>query len=234
MGRDEQADEDYEKALRLDLDKEPLDPAFHDRLRTLAMGSASVRANPALAVRLALQAEERLLDDSSETVTLGIVLWKNKQLEQAVERFNRAIELDPSNNEAYHCRGNVFTDLGRYTDAIADQSKSIELNPPHAWSWYNRGDFSMRYFQRYQEALADFDMAIQLEPNPHFYKGRFNAYLELKQFDKALADLDTLLHFQSSGAVRPALPGSPVVTEARRSGKLQGTLPDHGENHDGH
>lgn len=199
MGRDEQADEDYEKALCLDLDEEPLAPAFHDRLRTLAMGSASVRANPALAARWALQAEERLLVDSAGTVTLGIALWMNKQLDQAVERFNRAIELDPSDHYAYHCRGGVFKDLGRYTDAIADQSKSIELNPRHAWSWCNRGDLSMNYFQRYQEALADFDMAIQLEHDPRFYKGRVNAYIELKQFDKALADLDTISISKEAG-----------------------------------
>jgi len=188
--RNEHAEESYEK----ELNTEPLHPTFHYRLRTLAMGSSSLRADPVLALRLALRAEERLLDDSAEAVTLGIVLWKNQQMEQAVERFALAIKLNPSNNEAYHCRGEVFSEMGRYDEAIADQSKSIELNPKHAESWASRGTLLMRHFQRYQEALADFDISIELNPAPSYmYRRRFEATIELQRFDRALTDLDTLI-----------------------------------------
>jgi tetratricopeptide (TPR) repeat protein len=140
-----------------------------------------------------VQAAEGLIDDSSALVSLGIALRKNRQFEQALELFNRALELDSGNHEAYHCRASIHWDQGQYSDAVADYTKALELNPRHAWSWCDRGKIRMRHFQHYEAALADFDMAIQLNPSAHFYKTRAQAHFRLQQFDDALADLTAAL-----------------------------------------
>ncbi|MEX1026601.1 MAG: tetratricopeptide repeat protein [Candidatus Paceibacterota bacterium] len=192
VGRGEQAIESYDMAMHFYLQRESRNISFHWRLRGLAQGSSRTRARPSLAAKWASQAADRLSEDSSAVVTLGIVLRENKQLEQALERFNRAIELDPDNNEAYHCRGNVYWDQGRHSDAIADYTKALKLNPGHAWSWCNRGKIYMDHLQRYEEALADFDKAIQLRPLSHYYKTRAGAHIHLNQYKQALADLKTV------------------------------------------
>ena len=53
--------------------------------------------------------------------------------------FDKAIELDPKNAEAYYKRGNSKYRLGKDEEAIKDYDKAIELNPQYAEAYYYRG-----------------------------------------------------------------------------------------------
>ena len=53
--------------------------------------------------------------------------------------YNRAIELDTVNYEAYYNRGLSKGMLGDFNGAISDYNKVIELNPTDKKSYYNRG-----------------------------------------------------------------------------------------------
>ena len=49
-----------------------------------------------------------------------------------MEDYDKAIELDPNDAEAYNNRGNSYRDLGQYQRAIEDYDKAIELDPNDA------------------------------------------------------------------------------------------------------
>ena len=53
--------------------------------------------------------------------------------------FDKAIELDPKDANAYYNRGLAKSELKQYKEAIADYDKAIELNPKDAAAYYNRG-----------------------------------------------------------------------------------------------
>ena len=58
----------------------------------------------------------------------------------AIEDYNKAIELNLQYAEAYNNRGVANFNLGKYKKAIKDYNKVIELNPQYAEAYNNRGN----------------------------------------------------------------------------------------------
>ncbi len=88
----------------------------------------------------------------------------------------------------YQRRGGIFYALGKYEEALADGSRSMELDPDSALYYVNRG---MTYLQlkRYEEALAAFNRALELGPNYGWcYYQRGNLFSTLNKYEEALAD----------------------------------------------
>jgi tetratricopeptide (TPR) repeat protein len=102
---------------------------------------------------------------------------RREKLEQAIDAYNKAIELNPSYADAYIHRGNCYKALNqvlspcKHADinlnrelALADYNKAIELNPSYAEAYNNRGNY-YRDLGEYNLALADYDKAIELNSN---------------------------------------------------------------------
>ena len=64
----------------------------------------------------------------------------------------------------YFVQGNHDYDEGNCKQAIADYTKSIELNPDYPQAYNNRAYTYMR-MQDYQDALPDLDKAVILKPD---------------------------------------------------------------------
>ncbi|TAE49148.1 MAG: tetratricopeptide repeat protein [Cytophagales bacterium] len=58
---------------------------------------------------------------------------------EAMQYYNKAIELNPKDANTYVNRGNFKSDLGDSQGAMQDFNKAIELNPKNAGAYYNRG-----------------------------------------------------------------------------------------------
>ena len=88
---------------------------------------------------------------------------------------------------------------GDLTAAIVDYSKSIALDASQAMVYYNRG---MAYSQRteWQNAIADFNMAIQLKSDCQAcaYSLRMAAYLTIADYDQAARDCDEAIRLEPS------------------------------------
>ncbi|MGD0999602.1 MAG: tetratricopeptide repeat protein [Candidatus Brocadiia bacterium] len=109
--------------------------------------------------------------------------------EEAVEDFSRAIALKPNFAQALSNRGGVYAILGKLDLAMDDCNRAVALLPKVARVRINRGNI---FFQthRLSEAIADYDEAIRLNPNfADAYANRARAWLELKEYDKAWADV---------------------------------------------
>jgi hypothetical protein len=77
--------------------------------------------------------------------------------------------------------------LNKLEDALTKCSKAIEIDPDLSFAYNVRGSL---YFQKkmYNEALKDFDKAIELTPRPIFYRNRAEALRALNRFAEAKAD----------------------------------------------
>ena len=51
--------------------------------------------------------------------------------EAAVRDFDRAIELDPADDDVYYQRGMARVELGEYLKAVEDFAQASMLNPDH-------------------------------------------------------------------------------------------------------
>ena len=70
---------------------------------------------------------------------------------EAEEAFDKAIQYDKNNYEAYYLRGCAKINEKKYKDAIADLEKAIELKPDYADAYFNIG---RAYFLLHDEEKA--------------------------------------------------------------------------------
>jgi tetratricopeptide (TPR) repeat protein len=85
-------------------------------------------------------------------------------LRQAMFDFNKAIEINPDDTNAYTDRGVIYAEQGNLTQAISDFNKAIEINPKNEKAYCNRG---IAYYQQGNspQALLDYNKAIEINPN---------------------------------------------------------------------
>jgi len=87
-------------------------------------------------------------------------------------------------------RGHYYIGLGRYDEAIADLTRSIELNPNVAGT-FQRRSLAHRWKSENEEAIRDLDRAIALKPDyAYAYFSRGLAYFDLEKYDEALDSYD--------------------------------------------
>jgi tetratricopeptide (TPR) repeat protein len=93
------------------------------------------------------------------------VAYKHKgQHDRALQDYEQAIRLNPSNANAYNNRGVIYRIKGEYGHAIADYDEAI---------WLKNGDFPAAYYNRalayadkgeYEQSLRDFDVVLRFNP----------------------------------------------------------------------
>src|SRR5262252_2636239 len=69
-----------------------------------------------------------IFDDASGDVAVG-------DLESAVEKYRRCVELDPTFFDGWHALGMALMKLGRFPEAIAAGEKAVELKPNAQIGW---------------------------------------------------------------------------------------------------
>ena len=62
----------------------------------------------------------------------GISLDNLGKYNEAIEYYDKALEIDPENAEALNNKGVALDDLGKYNEAIEYYDKVLEIDPKHA------------------------------------------------------------------------------------------------------
>jgi tetratricopeptide (TPR) repeat protein len=126
-------------------------------------------------------------------------LWaegKYTDPKKVLEYLNNAIKLQPDLAEAYNNRGNAYSDLGQYQNAIEDYNKAIRLQPDYAKAYSNRG-LAYADLGQYQSAIKDYDEAIRLQPDlAEAYNNRGIVYYDLGQYKRAIEDYSKAIRLQ--------------------------------------
>ena len=74
----------------------------------------------------------------------GVTASGQGNYSQAIEHYNRAIELNPQLVSAYNNRGTAYCRIGDYENAILDYNRALELNPEFPMAHCNRGEVWLR------------------------------------------------------------------------------------------
>jgi tetratricopeptide (TPR) repeat protein len=80
---------------------------------------------------------EEIFDDANGDLAIG-------ELESAVEKYRRCVELDPQFFDGWHALGMALMKLGRFPEAIAAGETTVKLKPNDQIAWtslslfYNR------------------------------------------------------------------------------------------------
>ncbi len=120
--------------------------------------------------------------------TLGTTLLGQGRRDEALQVFDKAVQLRPDDPELWKNLGFALVEVGRPADAIQCLQQTLKLDPCDADAAY-RVSLLLYQEERYEEALSTFTLSAQLQPGhfPTIYM-RALAFQNLKRFDEALVD----------------------------------------------
>ncbi|MDO4177863.1 MAG: tetratricopeptide repeat protein [Phascolarctobacterium sp.] len=93
----------------------------------------------------------------------GVLSQANANVSEAIENYNKALELDANYAPSYYNRGVCLTTLGESEKALADFNKAIELNEKYVSAYNSRGEYYLAKGDK-EKALADFNKALTYAP----------------------------------------------------------------------
>lgn len=122
----------------------------------------------------------------------ALVKSKLEKLEEAIEDYNKAIENLSDNNYIYQARFNkgiCLRRLGLLDQSIEDLKIAVNLKGEKASAHNNLG---LSFFEKedFDEALAEFTKAINIEPHSFHYNNRGLANYHIGKLEDAKADYD--------------------------------------------
>jgi tetratricopeptide (TPR) repeat protein/tRNA A-37 threonylcarbamoyl transferase component Bud32 len=117
------------------------------------------------------------------------------KVKESLPDFDKAVELDPKDAQIFKNRGLAYLKLLRVDEALADLRHAQELDPDHPEMY--RQAMSLALAQRgyvkaqakqTEEAIADMDEALRLDPTAQVFDKRGSLHYNLGQFKEAVAD----------------------------------------------
>jgi len=119
----------------------------------------------------------------------GVAKWRMNQTKDAIEDFNKSIQLSAENAIVYNNRGNALMDLGHPDEAVKDFDRAVALSASYGAAYNNRGNAHVALGQ-YDADFQDFRKAVELMPQSAVpFNGRGLAHEQLKRYHAAIRDL---------------------------------------------
>ena len=110
---------------------------------------------------------------------LGLVFFKEGQLDDAISNYQKSLEINPAYSLAHFNLGLALSQKDQTENALSEYKKAVEFNPDFVDAHYNLGN---GLFQKGQvdEAMAHYEKVLEINPN------HFNAHnnLGLSFFEK--------------------------------------------------
>ncbi len=117
----------------------------------------------------------------------GNVLSDQGKMDEAIAKYQKAIELDPKGVFPYDNWGRALLLQGKLDEAIAKYQKAIELDPKFAHP-YNNWGYVLQLQGKLDEAIAKYQKAIELDPKDAFCYNNWGHVLRLQgKLDEAIA-----------------------------------------------
>jgi tetratricopeptide (TPR) repeat protein len=120
-------------------------------------------------------------------------IWKNE-----ITLWTDVIDQNQTIAPVYNNRGAAYQDEKRYTEAIADFTKAVELKPDYAEPYNNRAVIFTDE-NKYPQALDDLNKAIAAKPRyAEAYSNRGIVFMQAKKYDEALSDYSKAIELNPS------------------------------------
>jgi len=116
---------------------------------------------------------------------LALVNRLMKNYEEAIAGFNKVIELDSLDKEAYNFLAYAYDDVGRYDEAIRSIDKYIQLAPGEANPYDSRGDIYAHHAE-VDKAIESYKKALEIKPDFESSIEKLGLmHLHKREYDKA-------------------------------------------------
>ncbi len=137
---------------------------------------------------------------AGDLVNEGGELLRQGKDDQALSRYNQALQLEPNNAEALLGRAQVFSRRKAFGAALADLAQALKSDPTQWRAW----DLTALIYEqqdKYPEAVDAFTKALAIYPNDTFAMSqRAGLYGDMGDKDKARADAEATLQIDPANA----------------------------------
>jgi serine/threonine-protein kinase len=116
-----------------------------------------------------------------------ILLYDDWDFAGAEREFKRAIELSPSYAEGHHQYSHLLLLLGRVNESFIESKKFLELDPVSESPIGHLG-YHYLYARQYDEAIQQFQKALQLYPDATDHTQLADSYYEKGMFREAVEE----------------------------------------------
>ena len=131
----------------------------------------------------------------------GNQLWRLSRFEEAIQAFERALELRPKfAHLAYYGKGLALLDSRKLELAQASLEQATKYNPKFAPAFYLKA-YVLQKLNHWHKALAEIDRALLLQPrNANFYNRKGDILSKLQRHSEAEYAYTTAIKIDPRGA----------------------------------
>src|SRR3989454_7922066 len=131
---------------------------------------------------------------------LGIARAGERKLAEAVEHYQRALQIRPEHAGAHYNLGNALARQGKLTEAIEHYQQAVHLKPDHADAHNNLGNALARQ-GKLTEAIEHYQQVVHLKPDhADAHNNLGNALAQQGKLTEAIEHYQQALHLKPDSA----------------------------------
>jgi len=134
---------------------------------------------------VALQRDPKHPPGYQNRINIFLILNRNQE---ALGDAESLVKLAPANSAGYLTKGIVYTRLNKADSAMPNLNKCLSIDPSSDLALNLRGTLLVNNYQKFSEALVDFNKAINLSSKGDYYLNRSICYYRLGDVEHAKAD----------------------------------------------
>jgi tetratricopeptide (TPR) repeat protein len=132
-------------------------------------------------------------NNGTASINLGAWLAKNGQSREALEWYDAALKMSPSDPLVLYDAANALASLGNFDDAIADYRRALQLAPGRPNILNNLG-CALLAKDQLPEAITNFEAALKSKPDfAYAHNSLGTALFQQGKFDDAARQFDAAL-----------------------------------------
>jgi tetratricopeptide (TPR) repeat protein len=121
-------------------------------------------------------------------------------LDQALQDYNRALQISPNYSTALHNRAAIYEKQNKFDLALKDYNQAILADSNYTKAYNNRGLLYIK-LAKFDLAISDLNKAIQLHAKfKEVFINRASAHVSRGEFAEAIADCDRALRIDPKDA----------------------------------